>query len=153
MAAGLATTLVGLGLITAGVMWMGRRPPYNVEVLANGADVTRAGGRWLAVENNADGTLLAVVCNGVCDDFGYRLKTVEDEDVAYRVRVAKATRECLACSAFMYVQPAIYGMPHLTQWRLSGAGPLDAEPRRLNIDLNGVVTPLVEPAAPAETPK
>ncbi len=94
--------------------WVEWLPPYTVEVLTKGEDVSRLGGRSIVVENDAAGALLKVTCNGDCDNLGYRLQTVEDEDVEYRVRVLDSAAACVACGRFEYVQP-VFGSPGLSR--------------------------------------
>lgn len=135
---GLATCAFFALALTAWSIWVEPLPPYVVEVLVNGGDVSRLEGKRIVVENNSVGVLIAATCNGGCDDLGYRLRTVEDEDVRYRVKVLDAVGACVACGEFEYVQP-VFGPPGLSRWMIAGRKRLDVQPSRYDFRKDGTV--------------
>jgi hypothetical protein len=128
-------------------------PRFNVVVVSSGADVSRQGGQRLTVENNDAGILISAMCNGGCDDFGYGLRTNEDEDIAYRVQVLDAAGACIVCEPYRYVQP-VYGGPLSVRWTITGSAKLEGRPRYFSYGPNGILEPLEKPEpSPTEATK
>lgn len=116
-AAGLATVAGMVLLLLAAPGWLGLRPSFNLEVLANGADISRAGGTRVVLEDDAGRPIVAATCNGPCDDLGYRLIT---SDSAHLITVLNARGEQIAHGSDGYVdrfsvaRVRVAGAPRLT---------------------------------------
>jgi hypothetical protein len=115
--AGAATAVAIPFLVFAAIDWLDPPQPYSLEVLANGADMSRAGGQRTLIEPDWDDRpTITATCNGVCDDLGYRVIT---GDSAYTVRVLDAKGACVACGEAGYVNTRT-----AMRLRIGGAGKL-----------------------------
>jgi hypothetical protein len=83
------------------VVWMWHiqhRDRDNVQVTANGSDVSRHGGVRVVIRDEHGAVTQA--CNGICDDLSL---TTGSSDNLYVVRVLDAAGRCVACDQGKYV--------------------------------------------------
>ena len=76
-----------------------RPPPSNVQVLSNGADISRHGGVKLVV--SGERRSMVQTCNGPCDDIVFQTNSRGDD--VFRVKVLGASGNCIACDGGQYV--------------------------------------------------
>ena len=90
-------------------------PKYDGEVVSNGADVSRAGGRSITVRER-DYRVFTAQCNGACDDLWYGRNVGGDTSMAVEVR--DAAGRCIACDGSAYMDG---GFPFAVErWTLAG---------------------------------
>ena len=105
-------------------------PPFYVQVLTDGGDISRAGGVRVTVADK--GAALQQLCRDYCDDLDV---TAEDvPDTVFWVRVVDASGRCIACDPGRYVSNG-HAMP-ITQWRVAGQ-PLRIDSRIVSVPPKG----------------
>ena len=114
---GLLTGMCTFALAVGGVLVFDAitKPPYNLEVLVNGSDVSQHGGRQLILGTAYAPRVLVATCNGVCDDLGYRADVTGEAQ--YKVAVVGAAADCIDCESAVYMDNA---MPSLARGRIAG---------------------------------
>ena len=114
---GLLTGLCTFALVVGGVLVFDAvmKPPYNLEVLVNGSDVSQHGGGQLVFGTAYAPRAFVATCNGVCDDLGYRAYV--PGEAQYKVSVVGAAADCIDCDSAVYMDNA---MPSLARGRIAG---------------------------------
>lgn len=98
---GLFLAICGLGYLAIRVIVPAQ--DYNVEVVSQGAAVTKAGGRQIQVRTEY-AQLMRQVCNEACDDLTFRTKG--GGDTRYFVDVLDRKGGCLECTTAL----SVYGL-------------------------------------------
>jgi len=94
-----------LPLAAVSVLWLRdqlgewKPRPFNVQVLSNGADVSRHGGVKIVI--SGERRAMVQTCNGPCDDLTFQTNSGGDD--VFRVKVLDASGHCVACDAGQYV--------------------------------------------------
>lgn len=99
--AGAFLAVCGLGWLTVRAIVPAQ--DYNVEVVSQGAAVTKAGGGQVLVRTEY-GHLMRQTCNGACDDLTFRTKG--GGDTLYLVDVLDRSGGCLECKTGL----SVYGL-------------------------------------------
>jgi len=142
---------VGLlaGVVTSAAAWAtistlisAQQAGYNVEVLSNGADVSRFGGHKVIVDNE-QGVLLTETCNESCDDIGYRARSSGENSYGVRV-IDAAGRNLLGPEFKPYVDS---DTSTVMRWTLAGKDRLPPDAQMMVVRKDGSLR-LFEDTAP-----
>jgi hypothetical protein len=98
---GVVLFLVAWWLVYSWTRPTGPVADFDVEVVADGAALTRHGAGQFEVRNPR-AILLRQVCNGACDDLSYRVEARGDD--SYGVAVLDPKGRCLSCDHTLYVE-------------------------------------------------
>lgn len=143
--AGLVAWAAAWAVITAAIAHPQAR--YNVEVVSNGADVSRLGGRRILVDNE-QGVLLTDVCNEGCDDLWYRTRNTGEN--SYGVQVLDAAGQNLLGREF---KPYVDSDTSIVmRWTLAGKDALAPDAEMLVVQKDGSLAPSKAPAETGRAP-
>jgi hypothetical protein len=145
---GVALFLGGWWLVHSWTRPTGPVADFNVEVVSDGAALTRHGAGRFEVRNPR-AVLLRQVCNGACDDLSYRVEAPVDD--SYGVAVLDRKGRCLSCDDGLYVETHANAVARFV---VGGEKALSVDADYYKLQANGALERELVPAEEAaDTPK